>query len=249
MNFFKNLNEAIDYLENNLFEEKLDLKKASMILGTSESGFKNVFSLVAGYTVKDYIKFRKLSECIKLLHSQMVVDVASFCGYTSRAAFSRAFKAFHGFNPSEFNENSEFNYFHRFLIIGGENSPDNISAKIRKLGKLTLYGREFECDSFINIKNCWKEVEFDLNFKNDERTYGLVYKKKNGKFLYIIALEAPINESYKKIKIEPATYLSTTCGSSKDISRLGRSIRSKTIYSHPDIEIYSGEKVELLYKI
>src|SRR5699024_11757402 len=58
--------------------------------------------LVSGLTLSDYIKNRKLSEANKdLLHGDKVTDVAFKYGYQSVDGFSRSFKKWSGFLPSD----------------------------------------------------------------------------------------------------------------------------------------------------
>ncbi len=252
MNFFQNLNAAINYIECNLFEEEIDLNIASRILGTSVSNFKNAFSLLTGTTVNEYIKNRRLSECIRLLQKEKLVDVAIACGFDSRAGFSRAFKNFHGFNPSKLQVDNQVNYYKKIVFNEKELDHDNIKLKIVDLGKLVLYGNAYEIKNSDEIENVWTAAKQRYDkLRNSDKHYGLLYKKDNGAFLYYVALDTKFDNSNKEIRLPSAKCLSTLFNSKqgREISTLSKSIKSKNIRIFPDIEIYTSDAVELLYKI
>ena len=56
MNIYKQLNEVIDYLENNL-NEKIDYNKTAKILGTNLYIAEQLFKLLTGITMKEYVKY------------------------------------------------------------------------------------------------------------------------------------------------------------------------------------------------
>lgn len=253
MNIFYNLNQTINFIEKSLFDENINLKRASEILGTSLGNFKSTFSLLTGYTINEYIKLRRLSECVKMLADNKIVDIAIMCGYNSRAGFSRAFKEFYGFNPSEFNSNNKFKYFNRIVFDEDNMSQLDIQFQFKELGELMLYGERYEVENYFDIRHTWKEArEKYPAFYSADKSYGLVYKdKQSGKLLYYVALESKFDELNKRIKLPASKYLTTFIKYPKaiNISKLGKMMSSKTIASHPDIEIYLNDGVELLYKI
>ncbi len=253
MNIFHSLNECICYIEENLFEERIDFDKVCKILGTNLNNFKNTFSLLTGHTLNEYIKLRRLSECTKFLPYYKVIDVAIMCGYNSRAVFSRAFKSFHGFNPSDFNAKCKFNYLSR-IVFNEEIFPySKIKFQLKKLNMFTLYGQAFELENEKDISVYIKSIkEKHSIFNESECYYGLVYKnRKSRKILYYIALDKKFDENNKVIKLPASNYLSALLmsPSPKDISLLGKAVKSKSIYDCPDIEIYRRQEVEVLYKV
>lgn len=96
------LNHAIDYIEDHLSDEYLSLEAISDYVGVSDYHFRTVFFYLAGMTLSEYIKNRRLSEANKdLLTGEKVTDVAYKYGYQSMDGFTRAFKKWSGFLPSE----------------------------------------------------------------------------------------------------------------------------------------------------
>lgn len=97
----KELNQVIDYIEKNLSAD-ITLEEISRYAGVSDYHFRKIFYYLSGLTLNEYIKNRKLSEANKdLLNNERVTDVAFKYGYESMDGFTRAFKSWSGFLPSE----------------------------------------------------------------------------------------------------------------------------------------------------
>jgi len=97
----KQLNRVMDYIEDNLTDD-LSLEKISQYAGVSDYHFRKIFFYLAGMPLSEYIKNRKLSEANKdLLQGEKVTDVAFKYGYQSVDGFTRAFKKWSGFLPSD----------------------------------------------------------------------------------------------------------------------------------------------------
>jgi AraC family transcriptional regulator len=98
----KELNYVIDYIEAHLTDEDLSLEDISEYAGVSDYHFRKIFFYLSGLTLSEYIKNRRLSEANKdLLHGEKVTDVAMKYGYQSLDGFTRAFKNWSGFLPSD----------------------------------------------------------------------------------------------------------------------------------------------------
>lgn len=96
-----NLNGALHYIEENLAEE-IDLKEAARLARCSEYHFSRMFSFLAGITLSEYIRRRRLTLAAFELQTGdlRIMDVAVKYGYSSADAFSRAFQSLHGIPPS-----------------------------------------------------------------------------------------------------------------------------------------------------
>ncbi len=100
-NLLKELNQVIDYIEDHLTED-LSLEQISEYAGVSDYHFRTVFFHLSGLTLSEYIKNRKLAEANKeLLDGEKVTEVAFKYGYQSVDGFTRAFKKWSGFLPSD----------------------------------------------------------------------------------------------------------------------------------------------------
>ncbi|WP_242273606.1 AraC family transcriptional regulator [Bacillus cereus group sp. BfR-BA-01310] len=102
MDSLKNMNAAMQYIEDNLTHE-IDFKKVARIAFCSEYHFKRMFSFLAGISLWEYIRCRRLTlAAFELKDSDVkVIDVAIKYGYNSPDSFSRAFQNLHGITPSE----------------------------------------------------------------------------------------------------------------------------------------------------
>ncbi|HDR4420631.1 TPA: AraC family transcriptional regulator [Bacillus cereus] len=102
MDSLKNMNAAMQYIENNLTDE-IDFKEVAKIAYCSEYHFKRMFSFLAGVSLSEYIRCRRLTlAAFELKDSDAkVIDVAIKYGYNSPDSFARAFQNLHGITPSE----------------------------------------------------------------------------------------------------------------------------------------------------
>ena len=101
MDWIKQLNEAIEYIEENLSEE-ISYETISRIAGCSVYNFQRMFSYIADKPLSEYIRNRRLTmAAFDLLNNRdRIIDISLKYGYESQDAFSRAFKNFHGVLPS-----------------------------------------------------------------------------------------------------------------------------------------------------
>lgn len=100
MDWQKSMNQALDYVENNLSCD-IDYYKAAKIMNCSEWEFRRIFSFLAQIPLSEYIRRRRLSlAALDIKAGEKIIDVAMRYGYESQSAFSRAFSRFHQVAPS-----------------------------------------------------------------------------------------------------------------------------------------------------
>ncbi|GLX71532.1 AraC family transcriptional regulator [Paenibacillus glycanilyticus] len=102
MNTLDHMNQALKYIEDHLAEE-IDLREAAKRAYCSEYHFSRMFSFLAGVSLSEYIRRRRLSlAAFDLMNSSSrVIDVAIKYGYSSADSFAKAFQSVHGITPSE----------------------------------------------------------------------------------------------------------------------------------------------------
>lgn len=102
MGMLENLNKALCYIEENLAGD-INFKEVARQACCSEYHFTRMFSFLAGVTLSEYIRRRRLTlAAFDLINSDIkVIDVAVKYGYSSPDAFTRAFQILHGITPSE----------------------------------------------------------------------------------------------------------------------------------------------------
>lgn len=128
------MNEALDYIESRLNDE-IDYSEVEKITGTSIYHFRRMFSFLAGISLGEYIRNRKLSNAtFDLLHEGMSVTETAFkYGYESVDGFSRAFRDWSGISPSEVKKKKMLKAFPKLsfqlTIQGGINMEYKIVKK------------------------------------------------------------------------------------------------------------------------
>lgn len=102
MDMLAQLNKALSYIEENL-TSSVDYQEAAKIACCSEYHFTRMFSFLAGITLSEYIRRRRLTlAALELSHSDIkIIDSALKYGYSSPDSFTRAFQSMHGVTPSE----------------------------------------------------------------------------------------------------------------------------------------------------
>lgn len=101
MKWIKNTNDAIQYMEEHIFED-IDFDEIYKIGASSPYHFQVTFTHLTGMSPIEYIRKRRLTLAVKELSQKKlkVIDVAYMCGYETPESFTKAFKKFHGISPS-----------------------------------------------------------------------------------------------------------------------------------------------------
>jgi AraC family transcriptional regulator len=99
------LNRLMTYIEERLTKE-ISLAEAAKTMGLSEYHLKRTFSFIAGISLVEYVRNRRLALANSdLIKGESVTEVAFKYGYQSVEGFSRAFREWSGFLPSEIIKN------------------------------------------------------------------------------------------------------------------------------------------------
>jgi AraC-like DNA-binding protein len=131
--------EAIDYIEDNLFES-ISAESVGKAINYAPSSFSNIFSAITGYSVGEYIRFRRLSCAANELETgeHSVTEMAFECGYETVEAFSKAFKRLFGCPPSRLSKTDSG--YHRFspisidfTLLGGFTMKRNLIPDLLKV--------------------------------------------------------------------------------------------------------------------
>ena len=132
MNWIEKIQEAINYIEKNLFE-LINVESVGKAINYSPSSFSSFFSAITGYSVGEYIRYRRLSCAAEKLVNEgaSVTEMAFLCGYETPEAFSIAFKRLFGYSPSQFSKSEIKHYkfapiFINFSLKGGFSMTRNL---------------------------------------------------------------------------------------------------------------------------
>jgi AraC family transcriptional regulator len=177
MEWLDRLNQSISYIENNLAGE-IDYNQAAKIACCSSFHYQRMFSYIAGVSLAEYIRRRRMTLAAFELKSSdiKVIDLASKYGYDSPTSFSRAFHNIHGVSPS-----------------AAKNSQANLKAYPRMTFSISIKG-DVEMNYRIEKKEAFRvvgakkhfELDVEENFKQVPQFWGEVFQ--NGMFFEICKL-------------------------------------------------------------
>lgn len=139
--FYQQLNAFIEQLEQQL-DTELDYQKLAKSVGINFATLRKVFPLLAGVSLADYVRRRRLTLAGKDLaqSNYRIIDIATKYGYASAAAFSRAFQKFHSLIPSMVRQDaSQLSYYPR-IHFSEPTSPQDLTYAIIKTEPLRLCG-------------------------------------------------------------------------------------------------------------
>lgn len=108
MEWLDKLNQSIRYIEDHLPSE-IDYATAARIACCSTFHYQRMFSYLAGVSLAEYIRRRRMTLAALELQSSdaKVMDLALKYGYDSPTSFSRAFQNVHGVSPSQAKKTGE----------------------------------------------------------------------------------------------------------------------------------------------
>lgn len=117
MDWIVGIQKAIDYVEEHLTEE-ISYEEVAKSAYSSNFHFQRIFSVICGFTLGDYIRFRRLSLAGRELAETQakVIDVALKYGYETPESFSRAFTRFHGVSPIQAKNGATLRSFSRLSV-------------------------------------------------------------------------------------------------------------------------------------
>lgn len=141
MDWIQGIQNAINYIEEHITED-IDYNKIAKAAYSSSYHFQRVFGIMCGMTLGEYIRRRRLTLAGNelLSNNANVTDLAYKYGYDTPESFSRAFKRFHGINPSQVKKERSLNSFSRLSIkidlVGG----NELKYKIKEMSEFVLVG-------------------------------------------------------------------------------------------------------------
>ncbi len=185
MNYYERIQRSIDYIEGNL-ENTIDINSASQMAFMSLSNFYRMFFALAGYSVKEYIRMRRISLAAEEIaeSSKSIIDLAVKYDFESGDSFSRAFRRITGYLPSEFRKKKKQFCFERMNIMDKyfeiqdkellEKYPDIKVLKELKSTKVAYYnffGKNPEHNAFEVMKDWVNKMGIEVDEQN-HRIFG-----------------------------------------------------------------------------
>lgn len=214
MNILNELNEACNYIENNI-ENEIDIKEIARITNQSTDSINRFFVSMLGITIKEYIRKRRLSLAVYDLQNsdKKITDIAFKYGFNSYDSFCKAFLNQHNVTPTQAkNPSCEVNIFPPATFEINVKGAQKMKFKICDLEEFEVYGisKNFNCqssDRFKQEKEMWS-IDYEHYPEKicqgyDGIWYGIF---ENGKYSIARKKEDVEFNGLEKIKIKSGKY-------------------------------------------
>lgn len=214
MNILNELNEACNYIENNI-ENEIDIKEIARITNQSTDSINIFFVSMLGITIKEYIRKRRLSLAVYDLQNsdEKITDIAFKYGFNSYDSFCKAFLNQHNVTPTQAkNPSCEVNIFPPATFEINVKGAQKIKFKICDLEEFEVYGisKNFNCQSSDRFKqememwsNDYEHYPEKICQDYDGIWYGIF---ENGKYSIARKKEDVEFNGLEKIKIKSGKY-------------------------------------------
>ena len=118
MTYYERIQKSIDYIETHL-EDEIYLNMVAKEAFMSLSNFYRLFFALTGYSIKEYIRLRRISHSVNdvLRGNMRIIDIAVKYYFENADSYSRAFKRITGFLPSVFKKENQSFLFERIHIM------------------------------------------------------------------------------------------------------------------------------------
>jgi AraC family transcriptional regulator len=262
MEWVERLNQSVRYIEEHLTEE-IDYEQLGRIACCSAYHYQRMFAYMAGVSLGEYIRRRKMSlAAVDLRGGGMkIIDAAAKYGYSSPTAFNRAFQAFHGLAPSAVRgEGVSVKSFSpivfKMTVKGAEEMNYRIETReaFRVIGVSAPLEREIE-SNFMAVPQMWQRAAADgtiqrLAGRMDAPPMGLLGVSACGdgeRWRYFIAVSSAGERGEFEEYVVPACTWAIFSGegTGQSIQALERQIVTDWLPSSgyeyangPDIEVY-----------
>ncbi len=262
MEWVERLNQSMQYIEEHLTGE-IDMEQLGRIACCSSYHYQRMFTYMAGITLAEYIRRRKMSLAAVDLQSgnEKIIDVAEKYGYHSPTAFNRAFHAFHGIAPSAVkNEGAPMKSFSPIVfhitVKGASEMNYRIETKkaFRIIGVSAPLHREIE-QNFAIVPQMWQDAVANgtipkLAGMMDAEPMGLLGVSACGdeeEWKYFIAVSSTkASEEFEEYTVPAATWaIFPGTGTNRSVQELEQRIVTEWLptsgyeYANaPDIEVY-----------
>lgn len=264
MNYYEDLNNAINKIEENL-TEKIDYKDLAKIVGTSSYTLQRIFAFLTGITLTEYIRKRRLSNAAEELLSTdiKIIDLALKYQYDSPISFSNAFKKMHGVSPQNLRKNNmALKTFPKIEFKPVIDIIDELEYRVIELDKQKLYGITTGVIEETNSKaisdlfdKARKEKILDFiidNSNGKELYYGAsvaIYNKDITKRMKYYILGKEPRKDFLSIEIPKSTWACFKLENKKqsDILKLYNTIYTKWLSSSKYTEILNCPQLEIYY--
>lgn len=162
MDWIYKLQDAVNYIEDNLLED-IHPEDISKSIYSSSFHFQRIFSLITGVSVGEYIRNRRLSLAgLELYQTKAkTIDMALKYGYETPESFAKAFTRFHGISPSTArNSDENLKSFNRLQIQINVKGKDILDYKIEIKDEFIGSKSKILPEIKIRFNNTWVDTAF-----------------------------------------------------------------------------------------
>ena len=196
MDWVKTINDAIEYIEENLTED-ITLADISKSVNLSAFHFQRSFTLLTGMSPVEYLRKRRLSQAGTELSKgdDKVIDIALKYGYDSPESFTKAFSRFHGVSPAQVKKGEPIRFMSRYTVQIKIKGGSIMEYKIEEWEEMDLlvHAKEFHAEtSETQIPMFWDEYYANEEYRKIPGYLGVcAQEKSNGdEFKYGIGCKA-----------------------------------------------------------
>ena len=262
MEWVERLNESLKYIEEHLTDE-IDYEQLGRIACCSAYHYQRMFTYMAGITLAEYIRKRKMSLAAVDLQGgkERIIDIAEKYGYGSPTAFNRAFQSFHGIAPSSVKDEGvsvkTFSPIVFKIAVNGATEMDyRIETKeaFRIIGVSAPLDKEIE-NNFAVVPGMWENAAINGTIQKlasmmNTPPMGLLgvsacNDEEQWKYFIAVSSTAPSGE-FEEYTVPASTWaIFSGSGTNQSIQELERRIITEWLptsgYEYadaPDIEVY-----------
>ncbi len=262
MEWVERLNRSMSYIEEHLTDE-INYERLGQIACCSAYHYQRMFTYMAGITLAEYIRRRRMSLAAVDLQSgsMKIIDVALKYGYNSPTAFNRAFQSFHGVAPSMVrSEGVSVKSFSPIVFKISVKGANEMDYRIETKGTFRIVGvsapldKELE-NNFAVVPKMWQEAVENGTLQKlagmmDTQPMGLLGVSACGdaeQWKYFIAVASTkASDGFEEYTVPASTWaVFSGTGTNKSIQELEQRIITEWLPSSgyeyasaPDIEVY-----------
>jgi len=101
----KQLNQALEYMNDYEKKDEITLSEISLQIGISKYHFIKEFKKHIGITPNQYLQIKKANWTKSLLQKDIPLSIIAYeCGFTDQSYMIKVFKKFYGYTPTKLNQ-------------------------------------------------------------------------------------------------------------------------------------------------
>ncbi|MBS7008519.1 AraC family transcriptional regulator [Anaerostipes sp.] len=156
------IGRMLDYIEEHLNDEELNLDMIAEQMGYSKYHLHRMFTFVVGISIHQYLQRRRLTEASRMLvfTEKTLMEIGLYAGYDTQRSFSRSFKSMYKCTPSSYRKQRNFMPVQlKYNIEKHKKIPGDmiLNIKMAEEDGMLLIGYDGSTKrGFGSIGRCWK---------------------------------------------------------------------------------------------